>query len=65
MHFYKNKTIWQLLNKCVCHNFNLKLKSNIKKISTLRHNNTLLILIVKIEIDKQRKTIQSYHLSSK
>jgi hypothetical protein len=28
------------IKKCTDYNFNLKLKSNLKKISTLRHNNT-------------------------
>lgn len=36
----------------MAHNFNLKLKCNIKKISTLRHNNTLIKTFVIIETQK-------------
>jgi hypothetical protein len=41
-----------LIKKCWDYNFNLKLKSNLKKISTLRHNNTLIKTFVIIETEK-------------
>ena len=35
-----------LINKCRDYNFNLKLKSNLKKISTLRHYNTFKLFVI-------------------
>lgn len=64
IHFYKTQPVLLQLRKlrlknvpeikkCTDYNFNLKLKSNLKKISTLRHNNTFKLFVVFFEKSMQ------------